>query len=210
MRILAVADRVVRRLESSRAKEHFGSFDLILGAGDLPYAYLSYLVDVFGATALFVAGNHDLRLTYDQDGFPIQAPQGWTYAAERRIEVEGFLIVGFSGSIAYNPGKPYHYSQSDMWLQALRQAPSLWLAELRRGRRLDCLLTHSPSAGIGDGPDYAHQGFRALRWLVDRFRPRYHIHGHVHLYGSGPPRRTHGMTEVINAYGYQIIDTSTP
>ncbi len=95
-----------------------------------------------------------------------------------------------------------------MWLRVLQAAPHLWLRERQRRRRLDCLLTHSPSAGIGDGPDYAHQGFSAFRWLVDRFRPRYHVHGHVHLYGNTTTAwQTYNATQVVNAYGCQIIDT---
>jgi Icc-related predicted phosphoesterase len=211
VRILAVADRVVRRLESPRAKQHFGAFDLILGVGDLPYHYLSFIADIFGTTCLFVAGNHDDELVYDAHGYPTKGPVGWTYAHERAVDVDGFLVVGFSGSIAYNPGKPHQYSQTDMWLSVLHLAPRLWLTERRRGRPLDCLLTHSPSAGIGDGPDYAHQGFQAFRWLVDRFRPRYHVHGHVHLYGNADTAwQTYASTQVVNAYGYQIFDDATP
>lgn len=210
MRILAVADRIAKRLEGPHARENFGPVDLILGAGDLPYGYLSYLVDVYDTTCLFVAGNHDLPLSYDEYGSPLVGPTGWTYVDRRLVEVEGFLVAGFSGSIDYNPGKPYHYSQRTMWAHALTIAPRLWLAERRRGRVLDCLLTHSPAAGLGDGPDFAHQGFEAFHWLIDRFRPRYHVHGHVHLYGAGMPAvRTFHTTTLINAYGLQIIDTGT-
>lgn len=206
MRVLTLADRVVRRLESPRARENFGAFDLILGAGDLPYSYLSYIADVFSTTCLFVAGNHDERLVYDAQGFAVKAPVGWAYAGERVIEDGDVLVAGFSGSIAYNPGKPFHYSQTDMWLHVLRVAPRLWLAQRRRRRPLDFLLTHSPAAGLSDGPDYAHQGFQALRWLIDRFEPRYHIHGHVHLYGSAPPQQQYRSTTIVNAYGFQIFD----
>lgn len=210
MRVLAVSDRVVKRLESPQAQQHFGSFDLILGAGDLPYAYLAYLADAFSATCLFVAGNHDAALTYDQHGDFMSGPRGWQYLSGRAAEIQGFLVAGLSGSINYNPGKPFHYSQSDMWLMALRIAPALTLAEMRRQRTLDCLLTHSPAEGIGDREDFAHQGFRAMRWLLDRFRPRYHVHGHIHLYGNEPARQVYRTTQVINAYGFQIIDTEKP
>lgn len=210
MRILAVADRIAKRLEGPHARDNFGPFDLILAAGDLPYSYLSYLVDVYNTTSLFVAGNHDLPLSYDEYGSPLIGPKGWAYMDRRLVEIEGFLVAGFSGSINYNPSKPYHYSQTQMWARSLLVAPRLWLAERRRGRALDCLLTHSPAAGLGDGPDFAHQGFRAYRWLIDRYRPRYHIHGHVHLYGAAMPAvRTYHATTLINAYGLHIIDTGT-
>jgi hypothetical protein len=41
---------------------------------------------------------------------------------------------------------------------------------------LDVLITHAPPEGIHDGSG-AHAGFRAFRWLIDRFPPRYLIHG---------------------------------
>ncbi len=206
MRVLAVADRVDRRLEAPDAHERTGDVDLLLGAGDLPYSYLAYLADKFTCTSVFVAGNHDKPLTWDRFGEAVSAPRGWVYAANRVVQADGVLVAGLSGSIAYNPGKPFQYSQNQMWEQALKLAVKIMWAT-RHGRRLDFLLTHSPAAGINDGTDYAHQGFLAVRWLLDRFEPRYFIHGHMHRYDPRLPMRSmHGKTEVINAFDFQIID----
>ena len=45
-------------------------------------------------------------------------------------------------------------------------------------------------------------GFDAFNTLIDRYQPRYFIHGHVHMnYGLEFPRRcSRGETQVINAY----------
>ncbi len=207
MRVLAVADRVDRRLEAPDAHERTGQVDLLLGAGDLPYAYLAFLADKFNCTCVFVAGNHDKPLTWDRFGEAESGPRGWVYAANRVVQTDGVLVAGLSGSIAYNPGKPFQYSQNEMWEQALRLAVKIMWATIQRRRRLDFLLTHSPAAGINDGTDYAHQGFLAVRWLLDRFQPRYFIHGHMHRYDPRLPMRSmHGKTEVINAFDFQLID----
>jgi Icc-related predicted phosphoesterase len=78
---------------------------------------------------------------------------------------------------------------------------------LRHGRYLDILLTHAPPFGIHDGPDPCHMGFRALLWFMQVFRPKYLVHGHIHLYSSSSGRVTqfHGTT-VVNAYDHVIIE----
>ena len=50
--------------------------------------------------------------------------------------------------------------------------------------------------------DYAHMGFEAFLPLLDRYKPRYLIHGHVHMeYGRDIARvLRRGDTTIINAY----------
>ena len=66
----------------------------------------------------------------------------------------------------------------------------------------DILVTHAPAEGLGDSEDVAHWGFPALRAFLDKYRPSYHVHGHVHMtYGQGIPRlQTYNGTTIINAY----------
>jgi Icc-related predicted phosphoesterase len=72
----------------------------------------------------------------------------------------------------------------------------------------DILLTHAPPRGVHDKPDPCHRGFKAFRWFMKTFKPRYLIHGHIHLYDLCDIRRTRWMeTEVINSYGHYVIDT---
>ncbi len=51
-------------------------------------------------------------------------------------------------------------------------------------------------------------GFDAFNGLMDRYRPRYFIHGHVHMnYGSKHPRlSSYGDTQVINAFETYTFD----
>jgi Icc-related predicted phosphoesterase len=44
-----------------------------------------------------------------------------------------------------------------------------------------------------------------------RFKPRYLVHGHIHLYDLSATRTTrYGDTQVINAYGHYVIDLEDP
>ena len=80
--------------------------------------------------------------------------------------------------------------------------------QLWRAGGVDIVLTHSPAKGYGDGEDYAHRGFECLLPLVDRYRPRYLVHGHVHMnYGADMPRvHQRGATTIINAYERYVLE----
>ena len=68
-------------------------------------------------------------------------------------------------------------------------------------------VTHAPATGLHDKDDYAHRGVNAFRWLIDTFRPRYHLHGHVHRYNPLAPHETqYKQTKIINVYGYREIN----
>jgi Icc-related predicted phosphoesterase len=57
---------------------------------------------------------------------------------------------------------------------------------------------------VQDADDPAHHGFKAFRWLLKVFRPRYHFHGHIHLYNKDTPAITRfHNTLVINTYAYR-------
>ena len=94
-----------------------------------------------------------------------------------------------------------------MWLAILRMLPALVANRIRRGRFIDILVTHAPPRGIHDRPDPAHRGFAAFRTFLRWFRPRYHVHGHTHVYDSRTVTQTQfGDTTVVNAYGARTID----
>ena len=70
------------------------------------------------------------------------------------------------------------------------------------------VVTHAPVAGYGDGTDYAHRGYECFLELIDTYKPKYLVHGHVHLnYGTGNPREfQRGETTIINTYERFVID----
>jgi len=78
---------------------------------------------------------------------------------------------------------------------------------IRYGRYLDIFVSHAPPWKINDADDLPHRGIKAFVWLIQTFKPAYHLHGHVHIYRQDIPRMNQvGATWVINTCGYQIIE----
>jgi Icc-related predicted phosphoesterase len=119
------------------------------------------------------------------------------------INRQDLILAGVEGSLRYRKG-PFQYSQTEMWLHILRIVPALLRNKLQHGRFLDIFITHAPPWGIHDKPDLPHQGIKAFRWLIESFKPRYHFHGHIHVYRQDVQTITqHGLTTVINTYGFR-------
>ena len=90
-----------------------------------------------------------------------------------------------------------------MWLLT----PYLLVNRAFYGRYLDILITHAPPLGIHDGEDFAHRGFRALLGFMHRFRPRYLLHGHTHLYRGDDTADTRYLdTDIVNVYPFRVIE----
>ncbi|MEZ4718662.1 MAG: hypothetical protein R2851_21585 [Caldilineaceae bacterium] len=67
------------------------------------------------------------------------------------------------------------------------------------------LVAHSPPAGIHDKPDLPHQGFPSFLRFMRLFRPRYLLHGHIHLYRHDEITCTrYHDTSVINVYPFRF------
>lgn len=208
MKILAVSDVVLDQLYSPLIRERFPDVDLVLGCGDLPYYYVEYILTALNVPAYYVRGNHANVVEYSAAGQKTQ-PQGAVDLHRRVICHEGLLIAGIEGSLRYNKG-PFQYSQAEMWEHALHFVPRLMYNRVRYGRFLDILITHASPWGIHDQPDRPHQGIKAFNWLLRTFKPRYHFHGHIHVYQSFvKTETTYFQTQVINAYGYRKVEVES-
>jgi Icc-related predicted phosphoesterase len=88
--------------------------------------------------------------------------------------------------------------------------PRLIINRMQYGRALDILITHSPPFGIHDDSDLAHNGLKAINWLIRFAQPRYVFHGHTHFYKQNltSPETTIGLTRVVNVYPYKTIEVS--
>lgn len=194
MKILLVADE-----ESKYIWEHYqpgmlDCIDLILSCGDLKADYLSFLVTMGRAPVYYVHGNHD-------GNYERHPPEGCECIDDRLICVNGLRILGLGGSIRYNKG-PHQYTEREM---ARRIARMRW--KLRRAKGVDLVVTHSPARGLGDGEDRAHQGFECFLRLLDKQKPRYLCHGHVHRsYADVPRIQQYGETTLINACGRYLLE----
>lgn len=207
VKILAVSDEVVERLYSLSAGGHFRDVDLILGCGDLPYTYLENLTTMLNKPLFFVPGNHDPD--YDPRN-PRTFAEGGSNIDLQLVRHKKFLIGGFGGSVLYRPDGTNQYSQSEAYRRAYQLLPRLWMNQINYGRMLDILITHSPPFGIHDEETQAHQGLKAINWLMRLAKPRYLFHGHTHFQrrNLSPSESVSGETKIFNIFPYKLIEVS--
>ena len=195
MRILAVSDETSGYYYDYYVRGRLDEFDLILSCGDLKREYLEFLVTMAHCPLVYVRGNHD-------EGYTETPPEGCECADGELLEIGGLRILGLGGAYEYRKGENM-YSERKMKrrIRKLRR-------KLRKRGGFDILLTHAPARGLGDLDTLPHRGFECFLELLEEYRPRYHVHGHVHLnYGHGISRvMQHGETTVINACGHYAFD----
>lgn len=195
MKILIVSDEESKYYWDFYRPGRLDGIDLILSCGDLKAEYLSFLVTMGHAPVLYVHGNHDVAYDY-------RPPEGCVCLEDRLLNIGGLRILGLGGSALYNGG-PHQYTERQM---RRRIAKLRW--KLLRAGGVDVVLTHAPLRGYGDTEDPAHRGFEAFLPLLDKYKPRFFVHGHVHMsYGKDIPRTIqYGSTTVINGYERYILD----
>lgn len=195
MRILVLADKESPALWDHFEKSRLEGIDLILSCGDLHPHYLSFLATFFDGPVLYVHGNHD-------DKYDITPPEGCICIEDQIYEYNGIRILGLGGSMRYKNG-PHQYSQNEMNRRIRKLSFKLW-----RKHGFDILLTHSPAWQFNDGEDLPHIGFQGFCYLMEKYTPRYFVHGHVHMSYGRQFRRlsAYGKTAVINAYERYVIE----
>ena len=113
--------------------------------------------------------------------------------------------LGYVASAYVACGNPRQDALAVTWMAVLlvsALAYALW-----RAKHVDILVSHAPADGVCDGKDLCHRGFPAFNAIIERFHPRYFIHGHQHMsYGSGPRVSDYRGTSVINSEGYYIFE----
>lgn len=195
MKILTVSDCVEPLLYTRFEKERFPGIELILSCGDLPPEYLTFLTTAFKVPLYYIRGNHDIR-------YGSSPPDGCIDLRGRLIRFKGLNFLGLEGSRWYNGG-PYQYTEEQMRKQVrgLRR-------KINRSSGLDVVITHAPPRHIHDNEDLCHRGFRVFRWLIEKYAPRYFIHGHIHSLFRDPLERVMVVnhTHVVNSYGYYILE----
>ena len=189
MKILTISDEECPGLWDYYTPGKLARYDLILSCGDLKPEYLQFLVTMARCPVLYVHGNHD-------GSYASNPPEGCDCIDGHIVSYNGLRILGLGGCRKYRPG-PHQYTESQM---SRRIGKVKWLLWLLGG--VDIIVTHTPPEGWGDSTDIAHRGFWCFRSLVEEFRPKYLLHGHVHMnYGESQPRVLHlGDTRIVNTY----------
>ena len=195
MKILTISDEECAALWEYYTPGRLSGYDLIISCGDLNAKYLSFLVTMARCPVLYVPGNHDVN--YDQ-----VPPEGCDCIDGHIVTYNGLRILGLGGCRRYHPG-PHQYTEREMRKKIRKLAFKLW-----RLKGVDIVVTHAAPEGLGDSDDPAHWGFKALRELIDKYKPAYLLHGHVHMsYGHDIPREIdYNGTKVINAYERYTIE----
>ena len=198
MKILAIADKESKKYWDFFEQGMLDDIDLIISCGDLDPRYLSFLVTFAHCPVLYVRGNHD-------DNYEVIPPDGCICIEDTIYVHKGIRILGLGGSLRYKVGIN-QYEQREMNAKVRK----LWF-KLRKHKGFDILVTHAPAYQIGDGEDRTHQGFEAFVKLLNKFSPKYFLHGHVHQsYGRKYKRhRTYNDTLIINAYETYIFEYET-
>ena len=196
MKILCVADTVTQSLlELDNGKLSIEGIDLVIACGDLPPEYLTSLRNRYNVPLYYVLGNHDLR-------YQSSPPVGCGHIDRSIVHFSGITFSGFSGSRWYNGGMN-QYSEKEMTRFIQKMRFRFW-----RNKGFDIVVTHAPPRFIHDAEDLCHRGFRIFRWLLDKYKPRYFLHGHIHaLFEDDSERITSiNSTTIINCYGYYVLE----
>ncbi len=222
-KILCISDHVDPLIYSNQLKERFKDVDLVMSAGDLDLPYYGFIVSTLNKPLLFVFGNHNLkrighyRKEYREENLKfimkddfLEKTYGSIYIGGKVKRIEGLIVAGLGGSMRYNNGMN-QFSEQQMFMNILKLIPKMLYYRIFHGRWLDVLLTHAPPRGIHDREDLCHRGFKSFLWFIRRFKPRYLIHGHVHLYDLNEVRESqYEATKIVNAYEHTIVEIEVP
>lgn len=201
MKVLVVADVEDKLLYDFFRKERVEGVELIVSCGDLNADYLDFLMTMVNVPMIYVRGNHD-------DKFIKNPPLGAECIENRVYKFNGVRFLGLGGSIKYGHGTPNDkinmYTEQNMKTRILKVKPKIALAG-----GFDVLVTHSPAKGYGDMEgSWTHAGFECFNDLMNKYKPAYMFHGHVHSnYGIVHMENEHPSgTKIINACGHKIVD----
>ncbi len=202
MKILCISDRVEPFLYGPRLNTYAGDVEAVVSCGDLPFAYLEYIITFLGVPVYYVRGNHDPAPESKE------YPGGCTPLDGEVLDLGGVTLAGLSGSSLYSYG-PNQYTERQMCRRAWSLSAKIWRRKLFGKPVPSVFVTHSPPFGLGDRGDPAHVGFESFLGLIDRYEPELWLHGHVHLYGPkehSQNKTERGKTKVRNVYGHKIIE----
>ncbi|MSU06081.1 metallophosphoesterase [Spirochaetales bacterium NM-380-WT-3C1] len=222
MKILCVADETDSLVYSPSSKRLFGDCDFVISAGDLPLRYYDFIMTIMGKQLYYVYGNHNLE-QFKENVLKVQTPATNDFNSPLTSHYSGelidgkciydkkrdLIIMGLGGSMLYNYGLS-QYSEKQMKWRINKLVPRLLYNKQKYGRYVDILVTHAPVLGMGDGVDVCHRGFECFKTFIDKYKPKYLLHGHVHLFDENENRfYKYGETTIINVYKSFVLDDTS-
>ena len=195
MKVLCLSDEECPAFYEYYTPGKLKGYDLIISCGDLKASYLSFIVTMARCPVLYVHGNHDT--TYSR-----KPPEGCDCIEDQLIEYNGLRILGLGGCRRYRPGD-HQYTDKEMRKRIRKLRFKLWWH-----KGVDIVVAHAAPFGVGDDDDICHRGFEAFVDLINKYQPKYFLHGHIHMnYGHDIQRiKQVGSTQVINVYERYELD----
>ena len=200
MNILVLADHESKILYDYYDPNRMKDIALIISCGDLEPEYLSFFATMCPVPVLYVRGNHDNK--YER-----RPPEGCICIEDDIYVYKGIRIMGLGGSMRYLPDADNQYTERQMRARIRKMFFKLW-----RRKGFDILVAHAPAFHVNDMEDLPHRGFAAFCGLMEKYKPKYFLHGHVHAsYGGSFKRKdTYCETTIINAYDFYVIEYPEP
>lgn len=195
LKILTVSDFIDDALTQMVENKTLEPVDLIIACGDLAPEYLSFLRDRLDKPLFYVKGNHDIRYSPSN-------PVGCKNIHAKLIRFKSLNIMGLEGSMWYNGGMN-QYTDREM----KKIIFGMWFSIWRKGG-INIVVTHAPPRHIHDAENHCHMGFESFVKLINKRKPDYFIHGHIHKDFKSHEERitTVNTTKVINTCGYTILE----
>ncbi len=221
MKILCIADETDPLVYSKNIATRYADVDAVIAAGDLPLKYYEFIISSLNKPLFFVFGNHNLEFLHQftSNALPIMQ-YGYTDGKMQVLPsfggdfVDGkvlyyrksdLIVAGLGGAMRYNKGK-HQFTEREMFSRMLKMVPRLLFNRIFHGRYVDILLTHAAPLGLGDDTDRCHQGFSTFLTFMQWFKPRYLLHGHIHLHDMNANRHhVYKQTQVINIFQSYIL-----
>lgn len=197
MKVMFIADEESKSMWDYYDPSRTEGVELIISCGDLKPSYLEFLESMVNCPLLYVKGNHDRQ--YAQ-----QPPLGCVCIDDRVYDYKGLRILGLGSSMRYNPEAECQCSEEKMQARIRKVNRQIVLMN-----GFDLLVTHAPARGYGDLDDLPHRGFDCFNTLLEKWKPKYMVHGHVHQtysYKFERERMHPSGTKIINAYESYILD----
>lgn len=195
LRILTVSDFIDKTLIRKIEEKQIPPIDLILSCGDIEPEHLGYLRDRLSCPLYYIKGNHDLRYSPSN-------PLGCDNIHGQIVNFKSVHIMGLEGSIWYNGGLN-QYTDAEMKRMIFKTKLKFW-----RKKPIHMVITHAPPRHIHDRNDPCHMGFESFNKLIQKNKPGYFIHGHIHQEFKEFQDRvtTVNQTQVINTCGHAIFE----
>lgn len=201
MRLLVVADSAHSWPEgpdgrydlSGLVRQH--QVDALISLGDYSSVHAGVMARAGAPFTAGVYGNHCTQDYMPGHGIVDLVGDRSTPARRGTLQLPGHrdvTVLAVQGCVRYKPDVEDVLFTQEQYAAAIDSLPA---AEL--------VITHCPPAGVNDAEDDAHVGIAALRGWVDRYQPRWLLHGHTY---ENPERSWHGGAEVLYVTGHAVID----